>query len=235
MMPAYRSPAEAEIRDAVVARLREARPSARIIHEINSTNMMTGQTTRIDVLAVGTEDMVAVEIKSERDKLDRLSSQMEAMQRVSHHAIAALHERFLEESETNAHAAHEERDGRFYRRGVPDAISRQCGHKVWVYPQRVRVLKPGGFDTMERWDIEPVRSCTTLPEAALDMLWRDELVEMCGRLRIATRRRSTRSDMMRELRWLCSGKEITRGICAALRARECIEADPPVCEEGRAA
>ena len=34
-MPAYRSSAEAEVRDAVVARLREIRPDARIMHEIN--------------------------------------------------------------------------------------------------------------------------------------------------------------------------------------------------------
>ena len=227
-MPAYRSPAETEIREAVVARLREIRPQSRIIHEINAVNMTAGRPTRIDVLAVGLEDMVAVEIKSERDKLDRLPDQMEGMRSVAHHAIAVLHERFLEEAETNVHAAHEERDGRFYFRRVPETVARQCGYRVWVHPQRVRVIKPDGIDGLARWDVEPVHGCTSLPEAALDMLWREELAAMAELLLGGVGHRATRPELVRSLRWQCSGKELTRGICRALRARQCVEADPPV-------
>lgn len=234
VMPAYRSPAEGEIREAVVAHLRARRPSARIIHEINAVNMTAGRTTRIDVLAVGPDDMVAVEIKSERDKLDRLPAQMEAMQRVAHYAIAALHEKFLVERPTNEFAAHYERDGVHYQMALPSdpvALHRAI---TWVYPRQARALRPD-YDYLARWDLSAAPGMTTLPEAALDMLWREELADLCGRLKIATGRRSTRSDMMRDLRWQCSGKEITRGICTALRARECVEADPPIRETGRAA
>ena len=96
-MPAYRSPAEAEIRDPVVARLRELMPAARIIHEIQSACQGP---TRIDVLAVTPDRIAAVEIKSSRDKLDRLPAQLEAMQRCAHHPIVALHAKHFEVTET---------------------------------------------------------------------------------------------------------------------------------------
>jgi hypothetical protein len=32
--------------------------------------------------------------------------------------------------------------------------------------------------------------------------------------------------MTNALRWHCNGRELTRGICEALRLRQCIEADP---------
>jgi hypothetical protein len=232
-MPAYRSPAEGEIREAVVAHLRARRPSARIIHEINAVNMRAARPTRIDVLAVDREEIVAVEIKSARDKLDRLPAQMEAMQSVAHHAIAALHEKFLVECPTNEHAAHYERDGAYYLMALPSEPARLHRASAWVYPLRARALRPD-YDCLARWDLSAATCMTPLPEAALDMLWREELADLCSRLKVATGRRSTRTDMMRELRWQCSGKEITRGICAALRARECVEADPPIRDTGRA-
>ncbi len=107
-MPAYRSSAEAEIRDAVVARIRKQRPGARIIHEIN---VSTYGPNRIDVLAVDRAEIIAVEIKSAKDKLDRLPAQIAAMRGAAHRVVAAIHEKFLVEQVTNEFAAHEERDG----------------------------------------------------------------------------------------------------------------------------
>ncbi|WP_278118673.1 hypothetical protein [Mesorhizobium sp. WSM4887] len=72
-MPAYRSSAEAEIRDAAVARLRQRRPNARIIHEIN---VSSNGPNRIDVLAVDRAEIIACEVKSAKDKLDRLPAQL---------------------------------------------------------------------------------------------------------------------------------------------------------------
>jgi hypothetical protein len=229
-MPAYRSPAEAEIRKAVVAALRTARPAARIIHEIN----VKQGGCRIDVIAVGLEEIIAVEIKSERDKLDRLPDQMAEMKSVAHHSIVALHEKFLVEQETNPHAAHYERDGAYYLKTLPSDPVRLNYGDAWVYPLRTRSLS-GKHDYLGSWGLPVQHHMTTLPESALDMLWRDELAALCAAQRLSTSRRATRSSMMRDLRWMCSGKELTRGICAALRARDCIEADPPIREEVRAA
>lgn len=226
-MPAYRSAAEGEIREAVVKRLREMRPGARIIHEINASHFGN----RIDVLAVDRAEMIAVEIKSEKDKLDRLPAQIEAMNGVANYSIAALHEKFLVEQKTNQWAAHREQDGVYYLSHPPKVAS--GANEIWVYPERWRAMlsAPEGWDHISTWDGFPRRECQPLPDAAIHMLWRDELYELCGRLRLSVGKRARMPEMLRDLRWLCTGKELTLGICAALRARDCIEADPPVVEE----
>lgn len=228
-MPAYRSSAEAEVRDAVVARLRQSRPDARIIHEINCS---TYGPTRIDVLAVGPTEIIAVEVKSAKDKLDRLPKQIIGMARCAHHVIAALHEKFLVEKETNEWAAHYERDGEFYMRALPVEIN-SAGINVWVFPELRRSMKSvveHGHDSLANWRMPPQRFDCALPSGALNLLWREELAWLCGSLGVATGRRSTMDDMVSALRWNCNGRELTKGICAALRTRRCAEADPEIME-----
>ena len=223
-MPAHRSEAEAEIRVEVVRHLRAARPIARIIHEIN----VCQGGNRIDVLAVDVEEIIAVEIKSKKDKIDRLPAQMEAMTSVAHHSIAAIHEKFLVEwGPASSRAAHYERDGEYYMGEPPKC----CGsaRETWVYPIRRRSLDPEWeLDRLAKWSVPQAKMLESLPAGALDMLWRDELQWVCFANQIAAGPRSTRGQMMHDLRWLCSGKELPRGICAALRARQCVEADDPV-------
>ena len=228
-MPAYRSAAEAEIRDAVVARLRERRPDARIIHEIN---VSTYGPNRIDVLAVSPSEIIAVEIKSAKDKLDRLPRQIESMKGCAHHVIAALHDKFLVEKVSNKWAAHSERDGVLYCRVLPETI-RDHQVEFWIYPEKRRAMMTvveGGHDHIASWGVPQQRFEAALPSGALDLLWRDELAWLCGSLGIATGRRSTMSEMVAALRWHCNGRELTKGICAALRRRECVEADPAMSE-----
>lgn len=226
-MPAYRSTAEAEVRDAVVARLRHIRPDARIIHEIN---VSTYGPTRLDLIAVGADEIIAVEVKSAKDKLDRLPRQIESMKGCAHHVIAALHEKFLVEQETNQWSAHSERDGVFYIKTLPAGI-RDHGVDFWIYPEVRRAMMSEadrGHDHMATWTGPQRRFEAPLPSGALDMLWRDELAWLCGSVGIATNRRSNMSEMVASLRWHCNGREITRGICAALRRRQCVEADPSI-------
>jgi hypothetical protein len=222
-MPAYRSSAEAEIRDAVVARIRERRPQARIIHEIN---VSTYGPNRIDLVAVDRAEIIAVEVKSAKDKLDRLPAQMDAMRGAAHHAIAAIHEKFLVEQLTNQSAAHYERDGKFYLRAEPGGIRGE----IWVFPEMRRAMPGANHDSLERWRFPSPQLEISLPSSALDLLWRSELFELCGRLRVAAGRRSTMPDMVAALRWYCTGAELTRGICAMLRGRRCVEADPEIIE-----
>ena len=92
MMPAYRSEAEAEVRNAVIERLRSIRPHARIIHEIND-----GGSNRFDLMAVSPEEIISCEIKSSKDTLDLLPAQMTAMLAMSHHVIVAIHEKHRDE------------------------------------------------------------------------------------------------------------------------------------------
>lgn len=225
-MPAYRSSAEAEVRTAVVERLRQRRADARIIHEIN----VSGEgSNRIDVLAVSPSEIIAIEIKSAKDKLDRLPMQIQSMRGCAHHVVAVLHEKFLVEQETNPGAAHCERDGKYFLKRLPDGVSLHSSRCLaWVYPEVRRAMPGAGFDPIAVWEMPNPRVEEALPAGAIDMLWRDELAWLCGSLGVAAGRRSTMPEMIAALRWHCNGRELTRGICAALRRRECIEADPAV-------
>ena len=82
------SQAERDMRDLVVCRLRKLRPEARIIHEVNCWG---SGSPRVDVMAVSPDELVGVEIKSERDTLDRLALQVKAF-RDRMHLVLCVHE-----------------------------------------------------------------------------------------------------------------------------------------------
>lgn len=106
---------------------------------------------------------------------------------------------------------------------------------TWPFPKRVRILEPANalHDRMSAWDLCSPYMRQTLPPGALDILWADELRWLCAKLRINAPASAPMRQMLRDLRWLANGKQLTRGICEALRRRDCIEADPPI--EGEAA
>lgn len=213
------SKAEREIREAVVAKLRLLRPKARIIHEVNSGGMGSRRT---DVMAVDVDEITTVEIKSKKDKLDRLADQIPAMRGTAHHVVVAYHECFLVERETNVHRAMYEREGRYYMKTRPDAVPYSV--YGWCYPESDTC---SGFDP-HNWSLPAKSLNVALPDSALHMLWRDELYDMCRTLAVGVPKRATMPIMFRALRWHATGRDITRGICAALRRREFAEADPPI-------
>lgn len=221
-MPAYRSEAEGEIRAAVVERLRKLRPEARIMHEVNASSFGN----RIDVLAVSRAEIIAVEIKSAKDKLDRLPDQIAAMKGCAHHVIAALHEKFLVESGPRHEGSAHYRDAEGVFRAGEEPLQAR-GATAWIFPERQRAAV-AHYDHMKRWHDPALAIQDPLPAAAIDMLWRDELLEMCGRFGVCVPRRPTMGQMIPALRWQLSGRDLTLGICAALRARKCIEADPEI-------
>jgi hypothetical protein len=210
-MPAYRSAAEAEIRDAAIARLREAMPGCRIIHEINCASFGPN---RIDLLAITRDRIAAVEIKSEKDKLDRLPAQIASMRGVAHHVVAALHEKFLtpwKASYTDLPAFHEPEEARH-------AV-------VWAYPVRPRAGALGEWPLHDRW----AKPKLLPPPDFIDLLWAAEL-------RAIVRKHSLHKgasgldmpQMIDLLRWALPGKTLLAETCAALRRRNCIEADPAI-------
>ena len=213
-MPAYRSTDEAEIRDAAVARVRLLRPGHRIIHEINVAG--TGS-NRIDFIAVGQSEIIAVEVKSAKDKLDRLCAQIMAMKQVAHHVVAAVHEKFL----VPAPEA--------WRRSVhsmlPDMPATGAAHPrhtyIWVYPEADRRLVY--HNDLPR---EPA-PMSALPHTAMRMLWANELREVCDELGLGVSGSATMGHCITKLRWMANGGDLTEGICRALRRRNCVEADAP--------
>lgn len=221
IMPAYRSDAEAEVRDAVVAHLRQHRPDARIMHEVNASSFGN----RIDVLAVDRSEIIAVEVKSAKDKLDRLPDQLKAMRGVAHHSIAALHEKFLVPTKCGAHAAHFEKGGEHFYGAVPHFVG---WRQAWIYPVRGRAMVSSWHDDLLNWHMPEPALQKPLPAGAIDMLWAAELRDMCARFSVSTSPRATMEHRVNALRWQLSGRDLTIGICAALRSRKCIEADPEI-------
>lgn len=205
-MPAYRSQDEADIRLLVVERLREMVPGCRIIHEINAESFGN----RIDVLAVGEDWMVAVEIKSKKDKLDRLPAQIEAMRKVTPSVYSAIHEKFLKQ-------------GARYQQ-APDEARYSI---AWAYPKADRgkyYRCLGEWHEGHDWPNRP--NC--LPSAALGMLWARELQEECAAIGAKGVSRMNMAKATDYLRWNLTGEQLTRMICRVLRARVCVEADAPI-------
>lgn len=211
-MPAYRSAAEAEIRDAVVARLRHLRPGYRIIHEIQSACQGPN---RFDLIAVGPSEIIACEIKSARDKIDRLPDQIKAMRGAAHHVIAALHEKFLTAPDWKGAPA-----------SLVTAPKEARGATVWAYPEAG--ADAGRTSGCAKWEEPRPAIMTCLPHGSLDMLWAAELRRLCADLGVPVPPRPTRPVMMAALRWAATGGVLTKAVCAALRRRACIEADPPI-------
>ncbi|NOU05345.1 MAG: NERD domain-containing protein [Hyphomicrobiaceae bacterium] len=213
-----RSDAETEIRTAVVERLRLLRPNARICHEVNSGSFGPN---RFDVVAVDEAEIIAVEIKSAKDKMDRAPKQIKSMLAVAHHTIIAIHECHLIEQETNVHAAGYCRtDGKHYLLEPPPEAA---GATVWVYPERWR--SPFGENG---WKSPELRHQRALQSGALHLLWRAELATLCDELLVSRGPRSTMPQMINALWWHANGHELTRGICRALRRRKFAEADEPM-------
>jgi len=80
------SEAEERIRVKAEAALREVWPSARIVHEL----MMRQGGCRIDLAAITPDRLIVVEVKSERDVLDRLKRQVEEAREVADGVMVAL-------------------------------------------------------------------------------------------------------------------------------------------------
>lgn len=212
-MPAHRSDAEKEIRDAVVAKLRRCRPNARIIHEIN---LLDGR-VRCDVMAVDRAEIITVEIKSERDKLDRLFDQIDAMKRTSHTAIAALHRKFMPDIDSTA---------------MPRLEGMSWDQIVWWHPAAQDMAE--AHHRAFTWSEPPVENSLqqALPPDAISLLHAHELRGLCERLGISLPPRANMKVAEAALRWGASGRDITTGICRALRTRTwAAEADDPIIED----
>lgn len=211
---------EEEIRAATVARLRELMPGARIIHELN----VAGQgSNRIDVAAVDRQAIVGVEIKSRKDTLKRLAEQWDAFSKCCHLVIIAAHERhFYEHRETH------QRDDVPGEMRLPGIDAWRQREAVWRYPRP----ENGRYVWMRPWTFEPMKATRRQPRAhdMLSMLWAEELRTECARHLLASGTRRTRPDMIEEMVWTLTGREICEAVCRRLREREFTRADPPIQE-----
>lgn len=215
---------ELEIRDYVVGRLRRLMPAARIVHELN----VAGQgTNRIDVAAIAATAIVGVQIKSRKDTLKRLDEQWAAFRKCCHFVIVAAHEKHFRPYSDRWYGVHEPALTMLDHPLFHGSRGKTNQKHVWRYPE------PEETDRLRHWTIfDPLRDTQVQPRAynALDMLWADELRRECARHSLDARQRRTRHEMILDMAWLMTGKEIAHAVCRQLRARSFAEADPPILE-----
>lgn len=208
-----RSSSEWEIREAVVARFRELWPDARIIHEMNVEH----GSSRADVVAVQPDRLWICEIKSERDKLDRLAGQIKDFGPTCHGLIVAAHERWTADK-----GMVDVRPG--VRRSVPtllQAATRGSGRfETWTHPE------PEGRYT-RNWHA-PFGVNVPWYHRMLMLLWSDELRAVASKHRVPCDRRTPGYKLAPELSRLLTGAEIEKAVCGMLRLRTFVEADAPI-------
>lgn len=216
------SAAEKEIRDATVQRLRQLRPEARIIHELR----VFAEGRRTDLACIGENEIILVEIKSERDKLDRLEPQVKAFRKNAHHVVTVLHEKFIKRGYRDAtqwSAAYSFVD-------VPTVGPIFFGFgqsALWIYPSLP--ISNQLHHEADEWSL-PKRNYVEMPTAhdLLELTWGDEQKEIADRLGISLKGTSTKIERSRRIARFATGEQITRQVCTMLRTRKFAEADPPV-------
>ncbi|WP_011580544.1 MULTISPECIES: hypothetical protein [Chelativorans] len=203
-----RSSSEWEIRDAVVKRFRELWPDARIIHEMNVEH----GSSRADVVAVQPDRIWICEIKSERDKLDRLAGQIKDFGPTCHGLIVAAHEKWTKSPGMEP--------TKYGMRQIPSPLRAATAESrrftIWEYPTSGTWWQPG----------------VSIPwfHRMLLLLWTDELRFVASRHGISCSNRTPAYKLAPEMSRLMTGREIERAVCRMLRAREFAEADPAIVE-----
>lgn len=206
------SSAEGLIRDAVVTRARELWPEARIIHELNVEH---GQ-VRADLAAVSPDTLVLFEIKSERDKLHRLSNQLRHFGPVCHHLIVAAHEKWC--------------GGSKLPNGDVEPIIRFAGHgELWPFPE------PSPQPWGRAWAAPYRNSTRPWPHRMLRLLWTDELRLVASREGMERVHRMPGYELADALANKMTGSEVELAVCQALRRRRFAEADAPIEDRSNAA
>lgn len=146
------SASEERIRAKAEAALRDVWPDARIIHEL----MLQQGGCRIDLAAVTPDRLIAVEIKSEKDVLDRLKRQSEQAQLVADLFCVVLTEKHWRSAWEDRHvcitdAAKEDEVAEYFKREQRRALIATCNA-----PARLQML----------WADELRRVAGTGPRAA---------------------------------------------------------------------
>jgi hypothetical protein len=207
-MTTNRSSAELAMRDAVERWGRARWPDARVVHELVTSEC------RIDMAFVRPSDLIGVEIKSDRDVLDRLDKQLATFREHMPEVWVMVGPKWKDKAREwySGVAVIEDGDVAMHWPAIDPA-------KPWsAFP----VQPPG-----RRWDIYP---------RMLRLLWAQEARNIAARKQISHTRRSTLGRLLPELAALLTGREIITEVCTELRARDAFwKADPPIAPMRRAA
>lgn len=185
-MTTNRSSEELEMRIAVEAWGRQRFPGARVVHELVTGNC------RIDMAFIQRDHIAGVEIKSSRDVLDRLETQLRAY----HEYLPEVW--LCSAPKWEAHKVGYPTGRVIYETGA--LRSTIAGGNGYAFPQPATV-----------------NHIKTVP--MLHLLWRSELLNMCARYRVSASAKDTMRRLVIELARKLTGDEIVTGVCRELRAR----------------
>lgn len=197
------SESELKLRAAVTAYLREQRPDAVILNELQVGGC------RADLAMIEPQRVTLFELKSERDKLDRAADQLRAFRAHAHETVLVADRKFFDRTpydNGNPRCAWEHEVGR--------------GCLVWHYPQPPENASLGDGE-MYRWRFEYIRSHQTEPMATtfLHLLWRDEMIAEAKRHNVPFNRKMAMWDISRAMAWHMTGREICEAVCRQLANR----------------
>lgn len=226
------SQAEERIRAKVEASLRTEFPGARIVHELK----MAEGLVRLDMAAVRPNAITIVEIKSERDVLKRLKSQIEAALKITGDVrvyAAEKHVAALQHMSEN-YAKDENGRNRLIRTDRPGG----GWHGQYIEnPDYVRslgdvlvMIEAGdGFrrfsDMHSSWWPRRCLEHMADPRRLLELLWAEELRAACASAMIGAPARASRGVTMRLALEHMTGGQIRAAVCAELRKRPFARAD----------
>ena len=234
------SPAEERIRAKVVEALRrQLGASYRIIHEL----VVEQGGCRLDVAAVSEDELVVVEIKSEKDVLKRLAEQVRVSRKVAQKVWVAAAAKHLPAIQAMTEST------LWYEVFGPMPMAHN--YRRLAGPEHVRpVLRsepnPAYFGDLNYCRILTEddagglklapgigygeRPARPQPGEMLKMLWAEELRGFTRRFGAGAS--TTRDQSMLLAIEHATGREIRRAVCAALRARSFPRADPPIYAAG---
>lgn len=199
------SSSEREIRNAVAATLRVALPYARIIHELPVGG------SRADLAAVEPSRVLLFEIKSEKDVLDRLATQMRDYCRAAHGTVLVAHRKWFDQTPyANGHP----------RLAWAHETDWRC--TIWAYPE------PDASFLTHHWNLPAAGLAQPHAASLLFLLWRDELMQEAGRHGIGFGKKARVPDLVHLMAWHMTGRQVAEAVCRQLRARAFPEADAPI-------
>lgn len=216
------SEAEERIRAKVEAAFRRNWPDARIIHEL----VLDQGGVRIDLAAVTPSALYVAEIKSERDVLKRLPSQVEIATAVAQQVWVVVAEKHVPAvRQLNSYHVLVPRDPPYVRPSDGKVFDTRLANN----PDRLLDLQwchlktEADGDGLTFFDAAPRHDRRPEPSRMLDMLHRSELAWI-----VDGGGRATREAMIRVAIEAQAGGAIRRAVCTCLRARPFPRADPAV-------
>lgn len=193
--------------------LRQALPEARVIHELAANGC------RIDVAAVTQDRLYFFELKSERDKLERLPSQVKHFALCSHATFVVLHAKWFDRTPHSNGSA----------RCASPLFDGSHLVNIWAYPINTAANTPQAsfYDWLLPHQHPRVNASHPIAQRMLGLLHKPELLTVADLHGLRPVPTTNVHDLIETLALELTGRQVVRAVCQHLRQRRFAYADPP--------